>query len=306
MTQTSHPKIILLTGTSSGFGLLTAARLAGGGHRVFATMRDLSKKEALFAEVRKRGGPPATGSTDWRAGKVNVLPLDVTDKKSIQSTVDFIAAEVGYLDVLVNNAGYGIGGFFEDLTEEEIRQQMETNFFGVQNVTRAVIPLMRPRRQGKIINISSMAGIHATPALGAYNASKWALEGFSESLHYELKLFGIDVLLVEPGTYPTAIFQDNARYAQNFSNPQSPYYAASYFLSKRLKDYVDRCRKDPEAVALLVETLIEKKNPPFRNIPDQEGRMLYCLRRILPFRAYRWMVRKALFDSFERQASRPS
>jgi len=287
MNQSLNPKIILLTGTSSGFGLLTAARLAGAGHRVFATMRDLHKKEALFEEVKKRGG------------KVSVLALDVTDKNSIQSVVDFISDQVGYLDALVNNAGYGLGGFFEDLTEKEIRQQMETNFFGVQNMIRAVIPLMRPRHQGKIINISSLAGIQATPALGAYNASKWALEGFSESLHYELKLFGIDVLLVEPGTYRTPIFYDNARYGKNFSNPESPYFAASHFLLKKIMAYVDRCTKDPENVAALVERLMAAKNPPFRNMPDQEGRMLYSLRKFLPFRMYRWIIRKALFDGFK-------
>ena len=287
MNQSFDPKIILLTGTSSGFGLLTAARLAASGHRIFATMRDLRKKEALFEEVKRRGG------------KVSVLALDVTDRNSIRSVVDFISDQVGYLDVLVNNAGYGLGGFFEDLTEEEIRQQMETNFFGVQNMIRAAVPLMRPRRRGKIINISSLAGIHATPGLGAYNASKWALEGFSESLRYELKLFGIDVLLVEPGTYRTKIFYDNARYGKNFSNPESPYFTASHFLLRKVKTSVGRCTKNPENVAALVEKLIAAKNPPFRNMPDQEGWMIYSLRRILPFRAYSWIMRKVLFDGFK-------
>ena len=138
MTQI-YKKIILITGCSSGFGLLTAAHLASRGHKVIATMRDLTKNGSLLSEVNVRGG------------QINIWPLDVRDEKSIQDTINFIIAEYGYLDVLINNAGYGIGGFFEDLTDEDIREQMEVNFFGVQNVTRAVIPLMRPRKEGRII-----------------------------------------------------------------------------------------------------------------------------------------------------------
>ena len=165
MNTNSASKIILVTGCSSGFGLLIAARLASQGHIVYATMRNLQKQSGLLSEVNRRGG------------EVIIRQLDVTDKQSIQKTMDDIANEHGYLDVLVNNAGYAIGGAFEDLSEQDIRDQMEVNFFGVQNVTRAAIPLMRPRRQGKIINISSIAGLDATPGLGAYNASKWAQIG---------------------------------------------------------------------------------------------------------------------------------
>ncbi len=281
-----NKKIILITGTSSGFGLLTAARLAASGHHVFATMRDLNKKDALLAEVKERGGT------------VQLLELDVTKPDTIRSVVDQMIRQCGTIDCLVNNAGYGIGGFFEDLCDDEIRQQFEVNFFGVQNVTRAVIPIMRERHRGKIINISSIAGIHASPAFSAYNASKWALEASSESLHYEMKFFGIDVLLIEPGTYPTKIFYDNARYAKNFFNPQSPYYPLSKFLAQNVRHYVDHCRKDPETIARLVEKLINARNPAFRNIPDQEARMLYYLRKVIPFRMYSWLVRKMLFRDF--------
>ncbi len=263
--------------------MLTAARLAAGGHTVFASMRDLDKKEAFLAEVKKRGGT------------VQLLQLDVTKPDSIQLAVDKIIRECGTIDVLINNAGYGIGGFFEDLTDEEIRRQFEVNFFGVQNVTRAVIPIMRERRQGKIINISSIAGIHASPAFSAYNASKWALEAFSESLHYEMKFFGIDVLLIEPGTYPTKIFYDNARYAKNFNNPESPYYSVSQLLARKVRNYVDNCRKDPETIARLLEKLINAGNPAFRNFPDVEARTLYYLRKIVPFRIYSWLVSRTLF-----------
>lgn len=280
-------KVILITGCSSGFGLLTAARLASKGHHVVATMRAPAKSGALLQEVRTRGG------------EVDVLPLDVTDKASVEKAVRDIAAKYGYIDVLVNNAGYGIGGFFEDLTDKEIRQQFETNFFGVQNVIREVIPCMRQKKSGKIINISSAAGLSASPCFGAYNASKWALEGFSESLRAELKFWGIDVLLIEPGTYKTKIFYENARYAENFSNPLSPYYPISQFLERRVKDSVDDCHKDPEDIAILVEKLIAAKNPSFRNIPDIETQVMSVLRKLLPFRLYSWLIRKELFKNFQ-------
>lgn len=277
------PKTILITGTSSGFGLLTAARLASRGHRVIATMRNISKQGPLLDEVKRRGGT------------VEIVPLDVTDKSSINNAIEDIATKHGFVDVLVNNAGYGIGGFFEDLTEEEIRQQMETNFFGVQNLTRAVIPMMRARRSGKIINLSSVAGFSASPAFSAYNASKWALEGFSESLRYEMAFWGIQVLLIEPGTYKTPIFQDNARYAKHFDNQTSPYYPASQHLRAKVMEYVNDCHKDPENVAALVEKLINASNPPFRNIPDIESQLMYTLRKFLPFRLYSATITQSLF-----------
>ncbi len=285
MKKTSNPKIILITGTSSGFGLRMAARLASHGHQIIATMRDLDKKGALLDEVKRRGG-----------GLVDIFALDVTNPESIKTLGTTIGALYGYVDVLINNAGYGIGGFFEDLTEEEIREQMETNFFGVQNLTRQIIPFMRQRKKGKIINISSVAGFSTSPCFGAYNTSKWALEAFSESLRYELKYFGIDVHLIEPGTYRTKIFYENARYAQNFDNPNSPYYNLSQFLKQRVMDFVDDCHKDPEDVAVIAERLINSKHAPFRNIPDIESQIQFILRKFLPFRAYSFLIEKALLS----------
>ena len=243
-------KVILITGCSSGFGLLTAARLAAAGYRVFATMRDLNKKDELLKEVTKRGA------------KLEILPLDVTKRDTVELTVAEIISMVPRIDVLINNAGYGIGGCFEDLSEEDIRQQMDTNFFGAQQVCRAVIPIMRHQGGGRIINISSVAGLYASPGFSAYNTSKWALEAFSESLYFELKFFGIDVCLIEPGTYNTKIFHENARYAKNFDNPRSPYYLISSHLNERVQKYLKTCKRDPEDVARLVKKLIEMKNPP--------------------------------------------
>lgn len=281
-----EPKVVLITGCSSGFGLRTALRLAKSGHRVVATVRDLSRSGTLTDEIRNANK------------EIDLFQMDVTDKKAIRDVVRQVAAKHGYIDVLVNNAGYGIGGFFEDLTDEEIRSQMETNFFGVQNVTREVIPCMRQRRSGKIINISSIAGLSASPSFGAYNASKWALEGFSESLRYEMKIWGIDVCVIEPGTYKTKIFYENARYAKNFKNQNSPYCPISEYLEKKVKKYVDGCDKNLEDVPKLVEKLINSKNPQFRNIPDIETKIMYGFRRLLPFPIYSAMIFKTLFAGF--------
>lgn len=282
------PKIVLITGTSSGFGLATAVHLASKGHKVIATMRNLNKKDTLLEEVKKNNC------------SVDILELDVTDNQSIHNACNKVAQDYGYIDVLINNAGYGIGGAFEDLTELEIRQQMETNFFGVQNVTRTFLPLIRSRKKGKIINISSVSGFSALPHFSAYNASKWALEGFSESLQYELKEFGIEVYLVEPGTYKTPIFYENARYAKNFDNKESCYYPYSVHLRKRTMDYVEDCHKDIKEVALLVEQLIMREGMNFRNIPDLESKFLYLLRKFLPFSWYRGIVRKALYSKMKK------
>ncbi len=284
MPKSIEGKIVLITGCSSGFGLHIAAHLASRGCKVIATMRNLEKQSALLNEVQRRGGT------------VEILRLDVTDKTTIKNAVKQIAAKHGYIDVLINNAGIGFGGFFEDLSDSEIRQIMEINFFGVQNVTREVIPLMRQRKRGKIINISSVSGFSTSPAFGAYNASKWALEAFSESLRYELKLFGIDVLLIEPGTYRTKIFDENAHYAENYDNPESPYYPVSQRLRKKIMEYVEDCHKDIEEVPRLVEKLIRAANPSFRNIPDIESKLLYILRRVLPFSLYSWIIRTVVYS----------
>ena len=172
-------KVILITGCSSGFGMLTAAKLAAGGHTIYATMRNLQKQNDLTMELEKR------------ETMCQILHLDVTDNKSINKVLDTIEKQAGRLDVLINNAGYGIGGFFEDLSEGEIRSQFETNFFGVQKVTRSALPLMRATasKSGKdfstkIINISSTQGRSTLPGLCEYGASKFALEVFSESLYF--------------------------------------------------------------------------------------------------------------------------
>jgi NAD(P)-dependent dehydrogenase (short-subunit alcohol dehydrogenase family)/Tfp pilus assembly protein PilF len=296
-----NQKVILITGCSSGFGLLTAVRLAARGHLVWATMRDLSKKSSLESAIFPVPSTSQGFNLAQRQTQVFIRELDVTKPSTIKNVIEEIQKTHGRVDVLINNAGYGIGGFFEDLSEKEIRSQMEVNFFGVQSVCREVIPLMRKHRQGKIINISSIAGRVASPCLGAYNVSKWALEAFSESLYFELALFGISVVLVEPGSYPTDIFTKNAHYAKDFDNAQSPYF----LFSQRLKDLsqktIKKLKKDPDDVAKLIENIVNKSHPRLRYVSDFSSWARTMLQRILPAclmsRIFKKIIISALFLS---------
>ncbi len=276
-------KVILITGCSSGFGLLTAVRLAAQGHFVWATMRNLERKQPLENELIRR------------QTRAVIRELDVTKPSVIKNVVEEIQKTHGFIDVLINNAGYGIAGFFEDLEQEEIRAQMEVNFFGAQNVCREVIPLMRKRLQGKIINISSIAGRVASPCLGAYNTSKWALEAFSESLYYELALFGISVVLVEPGSYPTNIFTQNAHYAKNFDNAQSPYFSFSQQLKNISQQSIRKLNRDPDEVARLIENIVNNPRPRLRYVSDFASASRVMAQKIVPPRLISYIFRRFMY-----------
>jgi NAD(P)-dependent dehydrogenase (short-subunit alcohol dehydrogenase family) len=274
-------KVVLITGCSSGFGFLTALRLAVHS-KVYASVRDYKKGEKLLAAAKNRGL------------NINLVEIDVTKQETINEAIKNIVETEKRLDILINNAGYGLGGFFEDLTDEEFQAQMDTNFFGVLRVTRAVLPMMRKQGNGKIINLSSIAGMTGFPGLGAYNASKWSIEGFSESLRYELKPFGIQVILVEPGLYKTKIFKENARLAKNAFDKNSAYFRFSEAMKKRLDSMVDKTKRDPDEVARLMEKICLKKKPAFRNVIGRDAQVRLWLRYFLPYRWQEWLVAKSL------------
>jgi NAD(P)-dependent dehydrogenase (short-subunit alcohol dehydrogenase family) len=186
-------KVILITGTSTGFGRDTAETLAQAGHRVFATMRDVARRNKSHAE-------------SLRAKKINVIELDVTDEASIDHAVASVLKEAGRIDVLVNNAGVGATGISETYTTDQVRALFDVNVFGVQRMSRAVLPALRSQGSGLIVNIGSILGRVTLPFLGLYGATKFALEAISESYRYELSQLGIDVVLVQPSAYPTDIF----------------------------------------------------------------------------------------------------
>ncbi|HXF43624.1 MAG TPA: SDR family oxidoreductase, partial [Pyrinomonadaceae bacterium] len=185
-------KTVMITGASRGIGLATV--------RLFQ-----SRNWRVAACVRNRAGNEWLG----KIADLEVFELDVTKKSSIEKAVDEIKSKMGPIDVLVNNAGYGLIGAFEETPEEEIRSCFETNFFGALNVIKAVLPAMRDARKGCIIQIASVGGRLSFPLYSTYCATKWALEGFSESLAYELKEFGIKVKIVEPGPINTDFHKES-------------------------------------------------------------------------------------------------
>lgn len=188
-------KKILITGCSSGFGLDAAKTLAGKGHHVYATMRAVDGRNAEKAR-ELRAFAEAEGVS------ISVHEMDVTSDDSVRTAV----SEMGGIDVLINNAGYGYGGPVESFESEEILAQLDLNIVGTARVASAVLPGMRARGDGLIIQVSSTAGRAAFPGFGVYHASKWGLEGMSEAMRYELAPLGIDVVIVEPGPFETSFF----------------------------------------------------------------------------------------------------
>ena len=206
----NNQKVALVTGSSSGIGLESALLLARNGYITYATMRSPEKDTSIKAAAQNESLP------------IRVVQLDVTDENSVKNAVDQVISEAGRIDVLVNNAGYSLGGALEDLSMEEIKPQFETNLFGLIRVTQAVLPIMRKQRSGRILNISSGSGIFGFPGLSVYVSTKFAVEGLSESMAYELEPFGIKVILVEPGFVKTN-FEHAMVVAKKAQDPASPY-----------------------------------------------------------------------------------
>lgn len=281
MNNPESARIVLVTGCSSGFGLDTAVRLGSRGHRVYATMRNLARSAALRHETRGMN--------------VEILRLDVTDAETIKTVVDRIDGESGRLDALVNNAGYGLAGFFTDVTDAELRAQFETNFFGHLEVTRRAIPLLSRSSCAAVVNVSSISGRVALPGVGAYSSSKWALEGMSESLRLELPLLGVNVYLVEPGAFRTDGVGKNAAVAAGARRPDSRYHDIGERLS-RLQDM--RIRKLPHTIAPVGRTIVkivEKRPRRFRWVVGKFRSPHYFTRRLLPFAAHEAILRRVLF-----------
>lgn len=270
-----HERIALITGTSSGFGLLTAIQLAGQGYKVIATMRDLSRKGELEREADQAG----------LLQQLHFLTLDVTDHASIEEVINSVQDTFGRIDVLVNNAGFATGGFIEEITMEEWRRQMETNFFGVVAVTRAVLPIMRKQRSGMIINMGSISGLSGFPGYAPYAASKFAIEGFSESLRHEMSPYGIRVVLIEPGSFRTPIWGKGME--QIRLNEDSPYrerLAAVLCYSKHTAETAP----DPQQVAALIGRITKMRAPRLRYPIGKGTRTLIIGKTLLP---WKWLER---------------
>lgn len=272
--------IALITGSSSGIGLATAVYLAHRGYSVWATMRNLDKASELQKITQTERLP------------IEIAPLDVCDDSSVKNAVEKVLQRSGRIDVLVNNAGYGLRGAVEEVSLAEWQAQFETNFFGAIRITQAVLPQMRAQKSGAIVNISSVLGRMAIPFSGPYTASKFALEGVSETLRYELDPWGIKVILIEPGFIATK-FQENVQFAQAAQRDDSPYAVFKQASSRRVQRNIYRAAP-PEAVAATIYRAITHPNPKLRYGVGREAKWILPLRRFLPSRLFEYLLKRQL------------
>lgn len=274
-------KTVLITGTSSGFGLHAAVEVARRGWQVFATMRNLGKREPLDAALAAAGV----------AERVLVSRLDVTQPASIQESVDSILQRSGgRLDAVVQNAGVAVGGAFEDVPDVEARRVMETNFWGVLGLTRALLPTFRAQRGGRIVIVSSNSAYAGEPANAIYVASKWAIEGWAESLMYEIAPFGIELSLVEPGSYMTEIWGSSPRILPD----GSAYRDTMQRLEKAIDEKVLASARDPREVAAVIATALEARRPRFRYPVGPDAWIGHIARGKIPSRLQRFAITRLL------------
>ena len=261
------PKKIVITGASRGFGRLAVEQLITRGHEVAAALRGGEQR-----------GRDLFGAELLATGRLHFVDLHVDRAESLAAACDWVERTWGgHLDVLVNNAGYGLMGPLEGQTDAQVRRQMEVNFFGPLNLTRACLPFLRQAR-GRVINVSSIAGLVGFPFYGAYNASKFALEAISEAFYYELRDVGVQVALVEPGSFRTE-FSEAAEFGEPGDPRNAPRIAA---FRRRMDTRRSALSGDPAKVADLLVRLVEKKRIPLRNIIGSDARLMVAVKRLLP------------------------
>ncbi|MGA2219432.1 MAG: SDR family oxidoreductase [Terracidiphilus sp.] len=268
------PRTALITGASSGFGLLTAVTLASRGWQVLATMRDLNRREKLEAAAKNAGV----------LDRIQFHSLDVTNAKQIAELAAMVAERPDPLNALVNNAGFAMAGFADDVTDTELRLQFETNFFGAAAVTRAFLPQFRRQRSGHIVMVSSIAGRSGFAGVGSYVASKFALEGWSESLRFEFKPLGIKVVLVEPGSFETDIWTRNGTTSARTQDAESP--NATRIAKWRKGFESSGPRPNPQIVADGIAAILDNPKPKLRHVIGKDAKMALLMRKLLPFSLY--------------------
>lgn len=268
-------RVVLVTGTSSGIGLALARALRESSYRTVATARDRTLHRLTDAGLTE---------TD----RFRLLALDVTDADQRARVVEEVQAMWGGIDILVNNAGVSYRAVVEHLNERDLLDQMGVNFLGPMAMIGLVLPYMRARRWGRIINVSSVAGMMAMPTMGAYSASKFALEGASEALWYEMLPWNIRVSLIQPGfvhsdSFKHTYWSDRAQRSLHAADEYEPYYRAMSDFIARL---MGRSTATPETVAHRIMTLMRRRRPPLRASATLDARFFYVLRRLLPRRVY--------------------
>src|ERR687895_413740 len=256
--HSDNHKVAVVTGSSTGgIGYETSLILARNGFLTYATMRNLNKSENIKLVATKENLP------------IQIKQLDVTDDVSVMNAIQAISSEAGRIDVLVNNAGYGLNGAFEDLAIDEIKAQYETNVFGLIRTTQAVLPIMRKQKSGTIVNISSGAGRFGLPGASAYVSTKFAVEGLSESISYELEPFGIKVVIVEPGVIRTNFF-DGLVVAKKSQDPNSPYSQIMQKIATGFEEMMKNASSSPDLVAKVVLNSIRDENPSLRYLAGSD------------------------------------
>jgi NAD(P)-dependent dehydrogenase (short-subunit alcohol dehydrogenase family) len=272
--MTIMKKTVLITGTSSGIGKAAVQYFAQQGWNVAATMRSPEKEKEL-----------------GKLPNVKLYRLDVTNDDSIKDAINGAIADFGGIDVIVNNAGYGAVGIFEKATNEQIQKQFDTNVFGVMNVIRQVLPYFRSKRNGTIINVTSMGGLITFPIYSVYHGTKWAVEGFSEALSYELKPLNIKVKTIEPGAIKTDFYE---RSQDLFQNPAITDYDAYEQVTFKNSQKAGEDAPGPEVVAKVIFKAANDDSFRLRYPVGGSGPMLLILRRLLPLSWFMGIVRSVV------------
>src|SRR5215471_19862831 len=258
-----NPKVVLITGASSGVGQATARLLAEKGYQVFGTSRDPDSAQSMTT--------------------VEMLALDVRSDESIVACVNAVVDAAGRIDVLVNNAGYELAGALEETSLDEARAQFDTNFFGVIKMVKTVLPLMRRRKQGRIINVASFAGISGIPFMGIYSATKFAIEGFTEALRMEVSPFNIHVSLAEPAFLKTPMTE----HRQESTAPLKEYGPWRQRAFDAFRD-LEQKAPGPDSVARAIFKIVSTRKPRLHYLIGSQAKILSRMQRYLPEGAYEW------------------
>lgn len=267
-------KTAIVTGASSGIGRATALELVAQGYTVFAAARRTDK----ISEAQVVG--------------IEALYLDVTSQEAIDKAIDTVMEKTGRIDVLVNNAGYGLMGTIEEVSAEEAQQQFDVNVFGLMNLTKKVLPIMRHQRSGHIINVSSVVGKFGMPTGGWYSASKHALEALSDALRLEMKPFGIKVSIIEPG----AIKTEFAEVALGKSEEGTRLETYKQLTAKYKEISVSSAKNAPDAyvVAKVISDAVSSNNPKARYVVPGQAKVLLAAKGVLGDRIFDWMMTRQL------------
>ena len=274
-------KVAIVTGSSSGIGYETALALARDGFYTFATVRNPKKAEKILQIAKKENL------------NIEIIELDVDDEKSISATIEKIISKKQRIDVLVNNAGWGLFGSVEDVSMKDFRAQFETNFFGIISIIQKVAPIMRKQGSGVIVNVSSVAGRIGFPGSPAYISSKFALEGLSESLRYELGQFGVKIIIIEPGVIKTNFFS-SMKIAE--PKPDSPYKEITEKVIMGIKMMAE-LGTPPSEVATTILNAIKEENPRPRYIVGNDAQMFLEAKKTKTDTEFENYLKKELFSS---------